>query len=367
MQPLYSFLDIRAAAECLLSARFGHRGDPRSPHVHGNSQASVGDRNVVKVVLFGAGSGFADLLSMLPDHVQVVAVCDNDSSKHGQTVMGHVVSGRDALPTTEFDYIVITTRSGSAIRSQLVGQGIPREKILLFYPGFDEQLRQMANADVAVLNQQLGLGLHPLSLCTMQIWPDPHPELPSGQDDFCRMMSIRLAADRVNQQAIAGAIAELGVYRGELAAVLNQLFPNRRLYLFDTFEGFSQNDLAGGEERQHSKSSVGDFKDTSVDTVLARMAHPGNIVLRKGYFPQTAEGLEETFAFVSLDVDLYKPILAGLNYFYPRLIDGGYLFVHDYNNRRFGGVRTAVDQFSKAHGVSFVQLPDFAGSIVITK
>jgi hypothetical protein len=321
----------------------------------------------VKVVLFGAGSGLADLLSMLPSHVQVVAVCDNDAAKHGQTVMGHVVSGRDALSAKAFDYIVITTRSGGAIRSQLVEQGIPQQKILLFYPGFDEQLRRQANADVEVLNHQLGLGLHPLSLCTMQLWPDAHPELPSGQDDFCRMMSIRLAADRVNQQGITGAIAELGVYRGELAAVLNQLFPDRKLYLFDTFEGFSQNDLVSGEEQRHSKSSAGDFKDTSVDTVLARMAHPGNIILRKGYFPETAEGLTERFAFVNLDVDLYKPILAGLNYFYPRLVDGGYLFVHDYNNRRFGGVRSAVDQFSKANGVSFVQLPDFAGSIVLTK
>jgi O-methyltransferase len=335
--------------------------------MHAKAEASAAGWNVVKVVLFGAGSGFADLLSMLPDHVQVIAVCDNDASKHGQTVKGHTVSGRDSLASVDFDYIVITTRSGDAIRSQLVEQGIPREKILLFYPGFDEQLRRQANADLEVLNRQLGLGLHPLSLCTMQLWPDQHPELPSGQDDYVRMMSIRLAADRVNQQGIAGAVAELGVYRGELAAVLNQLFPQRRLYLFDTFEGFSQNDLASGEERQHSQSSVEDFKDTSIDTVLARMAHPANIVLRKGYFPETADGLQEQFAFVNLDVDLYKPILAGLNYFYPRLVDGGYLFVHDYNNRRFGGVRTAVDQFTKANRVSFVQLPDFAGSIVISK
>lgn len=331
------------------------------------SGASAGGHNVVKVALFGAGSGFADLLSMLPDYAQVVAVCDNDPGKHGQTLMGHRISGRDALSTADVDYIVITTRGGNAIRNQLVEQGIPREKILLFYPGYDEQLRRQANDDIEVLNRQLGLGLHPLALCTMQLWPNAHPDLPPGQDDYCRTMSIRLASDRVNQQGIEGAIAELGVYRGELAAMLNQLFPSRKLYLFDTFAGFSQKDLASGEEQQHSKASVGDFKDTSVDTVLARMAHPQNIVLRKGYFPETAEGLEERFALVSLDVDLYKPIQAGLSYFYPRLVKGGYLFVHDYNNRRYNGVRAAVDEFASAHGVSFVQLPDFAGSVVIAK
>lgn len=70
---------------------------------------------------------------------------------------------------------------------------------------------------------------------------------------------------------------------------------------------------------------------------------------------------------MSLDVDLYKPTLAGLHYFYERLSQGGYIFVHDYNNRRYRGVRSAVDEFSKATGARVVQLPDMAGTVIITK
>jgi O-methyltransferase len=217
------------------------------------------------------------------------------------------------------------------------------------------------------LNRHLGLKLHPLSLCTMQLRPENHPDIPSLEDDFCRTMSLRLAAERILNKNVPGAIAELGVYRGELAALLNRLFPDRTLYLFDTFEGFSGNDLCTGEEESYSQATVGDFNDTNIELVIARMAYPAKISVRKGYFPDTTQGLEERFALVSLDVDLYRPTIAGLNYFYPRLSQGGYIFIHDYNNCRYKGVRSAVEEFSNATGAPLVQLPDVAGTAILLK
>lgn len=112
---------------------------------------------------------------------------------------------------------------------------------------------------------------------------------------------------------------------------------------------------------------VGDFVDTSVDLVLGKLPHPDQAKIFPGFFPETAEGIEERFAFVSLDVDLYDPTRAGLDWFYDRLNPGGYIFVHDYNNQRYRGVRNAVDAFVEATGACFVPLPDFAGSVVIAK
>ncbi|MFL6307010.1 MAG: TylF/MycF/NovP-related O-methyltransferase [Candidatus Sulfotelmatobacter sp.] len=326
----------------------------------------------MQIILFGAGSGLADILSILPNHIQIAGLCDNDPKKHGTTVLGHRVLAPDvlnpdALDASGYDFVVITARAGDAIRTQLVERGVPREKILLYYSNFDRELRQKVNQDMEALNRHLGLGLHPLSLCTMPLWPDAHPELASDQEDYCRMMTLRLAADRIADQGVAGSIAELGVYQGELASVLNRLFPDRKLYLFDTFEGFSNADLSSGEEKNFSKAEAGDFHNTNVELVLSRMAHPKNVFVRKGYFPETASGLEDTFAFVSLDVDLYKPTQAGLHYFYPRLSAGGYIFVHDYNNRRYRGVRRAVDEFLKETGAPLVPLPDLAGTAVLSK
>ncbi len=57
------------------------------------------------------------------------------------------------------------------------------------------------------------------------------------------------------------------------------------------------------------------------------------MVFHEGTFPDTAGPvLNEKFSFVMLDPDKYKPTFAGLEIFYPRLSQGGYLFMHDFNN-----------------------------------
>jgi O-methyltransferase len=322
---------------------------------------------LMRILVFGAGSALRDFLSVVPNNVEITGLCDSDPNKHGRTILGHQVYAPSSIGKLSFDFIVVTARSGEAIRSQLEELGVDRDRILLFYSNFDSGLRTLVNQDLEALNRLLGLGIHPLSLCTMPLWPQSKSETVSSEDDFCRTMSIRLAAQRIVQKNIPGSIAELGVYRGEMAALLNQLFPTRMLYLFDTFEGFSGDDLLDGQEERYSQSAVGDFQDTNVQMVLARMSHPEMVVVRKGYFPATTEGLDEGFALVSLDVDLYRPTLAGLDYFYPRLGKGGYIFVHDYNNRRFNGVRGAVDEFLNSSGAGMVQLPDFGGSAILLK
>lgn len=77
--------------------------------------------------------------------------------------------------------------------------------------------------------------------------------------------------------------------------------------------------------------------------------------------------MEDTFAFVSIDVDLHDPTLASLEYFYPGLAKGGFTFVHDYNNRHSMGVRQAVDAFLARIDAAAIPLPDFAESIVVVK
>jgi O-methyltransferase len=319
----------------------------------------------MRILIFGTGSGLGDLLSVLPPEVEIVGLLDNNARKQGTTLHGKPVYAPITALKLEFDRIVVSPRDGSAIRNQLVEMGIPREKVLVFYSAYDAALRKQVNEDTDAINRDLGIGMHPLSLCTMQMWPLSDLEKKPSEDDYCRAMAIRLASQRILARNISGAIAELGVYKGELAAVLNRLFPERTLYLFDTFEGFSENDL--GEEKKHSVASVGDFQDTNVELVMSRMARPEKVIVRKGYFPETAEGLEDTFAMVSLDVDLYKPIVAGLQYFWPRLSPGGSIFIHDYNNRRYKGVKSAVDDFVDATGAPLVQLPDLAGTAVLSK
>ncbi len=149
--------------------------------------------------------------------------------------------------------------------------------------------------------------------------------------------------------------------------MLNSLFPQRTIRLFDTFEGFSPADIKTEANEGYSGAALGDFQDTSIDRVMARMPHPDRVSVHPGLFPDSLKGLEDQFAFVSLDVDLFEPTLAGLEYFYPRLSPGGFIFIHDYNNKRYSGVRHAVDSFLTKGQIPAFPLPDFAGTLVVLK
>ena len=182
-----------------------------------------------------------------------------------------------------------------------------------------------------------------------------------------RFSAARLIAKEINKKNIFGSVAELGVYQGEFAALINELFPERNLYLFDTFEGFDAKDIKVEIDGEHSNAKRGDFRDTSIDLVKSKLNFPERAIFMKGYFPETAEGLSETYAFVSIDADLYTPVYEGLRYFYPRMNRGGYVLIHDYNNLQFKGAGKAVEQYCSENNLFVVPLSDIHGSAVIVK
>ncbi|MEA2378916.1 MAG: O-methyltransferase [Thermoleophilaceae bacterium] len=181
-------------------------------------------------------------------------------------------------------------------------------------------------------------------------------------DDYFRHATLGLAAQRVLDERVEGAFAEVGVWRGETSSLLHRLAPERRLYLFDTFTGFPDADLPPG-------ATDARFRDTSEQAVRRRVGPSQNVVLRPGYVPETLVGLEdERFAFVLLDLDLIEPTRASLEFFYPRLSAGGYLVMHDYNNPESDwACKRAFDAFLADRPEQLVELGDVWGSALIRR
>ena len=186
-------------------------------------------------------------------------------------------------------------------------------------------------------------------------------------NEYVRLSQLDLAIHEIRQLGIAGDVAEVGVYKGDFAAVLNEAFPERKLYLFDTFEGFPSNQELADVQR-HGLNHKRDFSDTNADLVLRRMAHPDRCIIRKGIFPATAAGVEDSrFCFVSLDADLYEPIRQGLDFFFDRMLPGGFVFVHDYNDDMYPGPKQAVLEFAEKRGVPFVPVTDCFGTAIFRR
>jgi len=191
--------------------------------------------------------------------------------------------------------------------------------------------------------------------------------------DTVRWLSIELILRQVRKFE-GGDYAELGTYQGKTA---RQIFRGMRLgaqlYCFDTFEGFDSKDLAmeSSENLSISGAIVGAFGNTSANEVIRFVTSDNNVdrlVIRKGYFPETFAGLEDKkWAFVHLDCDLAAPMKAGLEKFWPGILPGGFLVIHDYNGYYANSIQPVVDNFLRNHNCHAVPLPDNGGSVVVVK
>jgi O-methyltransferase len=191
-------------------------------------------------------------------------------------------------------------------------------------------------------------------------------EIDRNYFDYIRLATLESVSYEIEKKGLKGNVAELGVYKGKFAKYINQYFPQRKLYLFDTFEGFDKRDI-DQEKARNLVFGDQDFSDTSLGGVLAQMPFPENCIPVKGFFPESADRINDSFVFVSLDADLYEPLYQGLLFFYPKLVTGGYIFIHDFNNDAYKGARQAVEQFCAEQEINFLAIPDLGGSAVLMK
>jgi len=186
--------------------------------------------------------------------------------------------------------------------------------------------------------------------------------------DSVRRDMLTLLCRSVAERNISGAIAELGVFQGQTARLLHYYFPERKLLLFDTFQGFDKRDVEAELETTGLKTTEEHFSNTAVDSVR-KLIQPlnDNIQFIPGYFPSSIQDAEipSEFAFVHIDVDLYQPTLAGLSYFFPKLSHGGIIVIHDYN--AWPGVRKAVEEYCLTQSLIPIPMPDKSGSCMILK
>lgn len=183
--------------------------------------------------------------------------------------------------------------------------------------------------------------------------------------DSVRFFNFWFQIDRLKKQNIPGCFAELGVYKGDSAHIINLMDPSRDFHLFDTFEGFKEKDLVV-ETGKAATYTTHNFADTSIERVKQRL-NSEKFIFHKGYFPETTKKLsDEKFALVSMDADLYNPTKAGLEFFYPRLSKGGVIIVHDYNPD-WPGIMKAVDHFANTVSTPIVPLTDTDNSVMLFK
>jgi hypothetical protein len=170
-------------------------------------------------------------------------------------------------------------------------------------------------------------------------------------------------ACRVQEERLAGAIVECGVWRGGCAAVMavaaDRAAANRKIWLFDSFEGMpaaSAEDigefaklLSGGTMSGAltpvgtNVASVEDVKALLFDTLRL---NPQSISIVKGWFQDTLPVSRDkigAIALLRIDGDWYESTKVCLESLFDNVVDNGYIIIDDYGF--FPGCKKAVEEF----------------------
>jgi O-methyltransferase len=166
-------------------------------------------------------------------------------------------------------------------------------------------------------------------------------------------------------------VAECGCFRGlsayQIASSLKIRGFKNIFYIFDSFEGLSEygvNDSFNGEIKDLEKRRKHFACDENV--VRANLREFDFIKYMKGWIPaRFQEVSKRKFSFVHIDVDLYSPIKESLEFFYPRMIPGGFIVFDDYGCLAFPGAKKAVDEFMIGKPDFFLPFP--AGEAFLIK
>lgn len=327
-----------------------------------------------KVYLYGTGSGARKFCAQIKKSstIDILGFVDSDKNKSGTIFENKKVIHYSEL-NEDYDYIFICSEYKD-IFFNLKRIGVEDEKIICIYEELYIDILENEERKRSILDEEI-LSYRNLNIVTramQETGEDEYYKKIKLYRDYARLKTLELITRELKNNNIQGNIAEVGVYRGDFAKEMNSLLPEKVLYLFDTFEGFSKEDIFYEVKKKYTEErffEYEDFKNTSEAFVLNRMEYREKCKVFKGYFPETAKGIEDEFCLVSIDVDLYLPIYNALEYFYPRVTEGGYILIHDYNNNEFLGVKEAIKDYEKKYDFKIKKVPisDQGGTIVIVK
>lgn len=170
----------------------------------------------------------------------------------------------------------------------------------------------------------------------------------------------------VVENGVEGDIAEFGSYRGHsgwlIAKSLQALGSNKRLFMFDMFEAFPQEDH--GVDQFWSQTHDVDF--TSLKAKFADLTH---VTFVKGDFTQTlAESDVRSLALAYVDCDSYRATRYLLETFQERyLTSGAAMICEDYGHPALLGNRIAVHEVMDGRPNWFRYFSQFSGLYIMVK
>ncbi len=186
--------------------------------------------------------------------------------------------------------------------------------------------------------------------------------------DLMNLVEIVLKREKIKD------FVEVGCWKGHSSFFISKLIAKHnkdiKFHIFDSFEGLS--------EVSKKDSNLGKFEKKQINQIRSQFISNEQFVkdevlkdfkfveIYKGWIPEKfSQVVNLKFSFVHIDVDLYEPTLKSLEFFFPRLLEGGIIVCDDYNSVDFNGSKLAWDEFFSKNKVNLNFAPSMGGSFVI--
>jgi O-methyltransferase len=168
--------------------------------------------------------------------------------------------------------------------------------------------------------------------------------------------NIYSTLEHIARNGIPGDLVECGCFLGGSTAFIWEAcvhlgIDDRRLFVFDTFDGFPPGETDAFRGRTFGPEDFipdGTNFRAAFDEYTRDVIPADRVRVVPGMVEQTLPPIEfGELAFVRLDTDFYASTRAELETLYPRLVAGGVLIIDDYGS--FDGARRATDEYFEAN------------------
>ena len=178
-----------------------------------------------------------------------------------------------------------------------------------------------------------------------------------------------------------GSIVECGVAQGLTVAFYIYLLRNcnlqRNIWAIDSFNGFPQPQAQDGLFLLKNKSKNERFRKYSVDYVKEQILKNNimaeeliKVKFSQGWIPSVFKEYNgEPVSLLNIDVDLYKPTIEALTFFWPLVQKDGIVMLDEYDSTadlaKWPGAKVAIDEFIKLKDLTINRHP--SGRVYLKK
>lgn len=127
------------------------------------------------------------------------------------------------------------------------------------------------------------------------------------------------------------------------------------MHLYDSWQPMKKDKLLKTE-----LGSIGNYANLNIERTKRNLAEFKNVVFHQGYIPETftmQPDAPSSIVYLHIDLNSAKPTSDALNFFLPRLVNGGVILFDDYGWIAYNDTKKVIDSFFQESDGMLLKLP----------